>query len=340
MNTSYPMRPEPRPGFYVQVWLGAIRGSEPQREKQLLEFTRRARNIGVDGIILHAFPRGLARTWDKWSALVASEGLPALASWGLDGKKDDDGTPLTAKEKGELCGSVAAEENCLGSYLDAEGQWDTDQGEDDDMDERGAVVFGHAFRKEAPLAWVGDQCWFAIDSHGGLRRSALPLEAGRVFRGFPVDEFAASVVNGDRARQAYWANFFRQWGKDAYERIIAWMERDWARIRPTMLAAGLARTEAVSVQGYAHPDTVDFVDCLLDWGVNRQTRVVIWSEPFPSEMVLAAIAIAHQLRHRGFARAGVDPKTAIRAFQRDAGITVDGFAFRQVAQALGIPVPT
>lgn len=333
------MRPAPPPGVYPQVWLGQIKGTQRERERALAAFCARAASLPggiVPGIVLHAFPRGLAATWPRWQRIVADAGLLALASWGLDGRKDDDGTPLTAAEKGTLCGEVLARADCAAGYLDAEGQWDTDQGPLDDMDEAGALAFGRALRAVAPTAWVGDQPWPIIDVHGDVRRGARPVDQGGCFAGFPIDEFAASCVNGDRARQLYWENFTRQWGRDAYERMSAWMERSWGVVRPALDRAGLTRTEAVSIQGYAHKDTVDTVDCILDWGINRATRVVVWSEPFPTEVTMRAIAAAGRLRELGHAGPGVAPRQAVRAAQRGAGITADGLCGEKTCRALGL----
>jgi hypothetical protein len=283
----------------------------------------------LHGIVIHGFPRGLPGV-----AVLAhrgERGTRRAGSFGLDGTKDDDGTPLTAVEKGACVGEVAADAHCQGVYLDAEGRWD--EGKEAD-----ALAFGEAVRKVAPRAWIGDQPWFAIDVHGELARTALPNDRGGVFRGFPVDEFAVRAVNGDRARQAYWANFIRQYGGDAYERVIARMERDWAKIRPAMQSRGLARTEAVTIQGYGHDRIGDLVHCVLDWGFNRQTRVVVWSEPLPTPLAYAALVAAERLASLGFAGPGVDPHHAIRAAQHSLGVDVDGVVGPETLRALNIRV--
>ena len=164
----------------------------------------------------------------------------------------------------------------------------------------------------------------------------MPDDKGGVFRGFPVDEFALSCVNGDRARQAYWANFFRQWGDDAYERIISWMERDWSKIRPAMTARGLARTEAVTIQGYGHRKHGDVVDCAVDWAWSRGTRVVVWSEPVPERIAYEALRAAAKIRSLGFAPDGVPAGRAIRDAQAALGVFSDGVVGPETLRALGI----
>jgi len=324
-----PFDPAPPPGVYVQVWVARL--PKASRERDLAAFASKAKRDGLHGIVVHGFPRGLPGEWPKLVRVVEEAGLLPLAAFGLDGTKDEDGTPLTAAEKGECVGAVAADARCRGVYLDAEGRWD--QGKEPD-----ALALGEALRKAAPRAWVGDQPWFAIDVHGELARTALPNDRGGVFRGFPVDEFAVKAVNGDRARQAYWANFTRQHGGDAYERVIARMERDWAKIRPAMQARGLARTEAVTIQGYGHDRLGDLVHCVLDWAFNRQTRVVVWCEPLPTPLAYAALVAAERLASLGFAGPGVDPEHAVRAAQASLGAHVDGVAGPETLRALGIRV--
>ena len=286
----------------------------------------------------------MVNAWDSLASLVQSCGLRPMAAFGLDGSKDNDGGPLTALEKGQCVGTVAAKTTCEAVYLDAEGQWDTDHGSGDDMNERGAVVFGRELRRIAPDAIVCDQLWPIIDVHGDLRRSALPAFDGdaknlNIFRGFPVDEFAESCVNDQRARQFYWANWRRQWGNDAYERLAAWMERSWGVIRPALIAKGLQRTEAVTIQGYGHDegDLNDLMDCFIDWVWNRQTRVIVWAEPFPTPIVMAAIKAAYRLKELGFAGPGIPPKVAIRNYQlsTNGALTADGAAGPKTVRSLG-----
>lgn len=326
------MRPSPEPGIVVQPWLGAIRGD---RNSELARFCVQAKAAGCTQLLAHGFPRGMVKDWRVLSDIISREGLSPMAAFGLDGKKDNDGGPLTAREKGQCVGTVAQQLSCAAVYLDAEGQWDSDQGESDDMDERGALEFGEELRKLAPTAVVCDQLWPIIDVHGDPRRSAIPMFSGdtknlNVFRGFPVDEFAASCVNDQRARQFYWANWHRQWGKDAYEKLAAWMERSWAVVRPSLEAKGLARTEAVTVQMYGHEESNidDLVNCMIDWAWNRQTRVIGWAEPFPSALCMAAMGFAYKMHKLGFAQQGVPPMTAIRAFQTSTrgALVADGVA--------------
>lgn len=331
------MRPAPPSGIYLQPYLGAIRGGPSAVLSEVGRISARAQSVGVRGIVLHGFPRGMARNFDAYASQVTSHGLLALASWGLDGERDEDGTVLTAREKGQLCGSVAARLSCVGSYLDAEGKYDSSTGPTDDTSERGALEFGEEFRKVAPTAWLGDQPWFAIDSHGDLNVPTRPMNAGGVFRGFPVDEFAVSCVNGDRARQAYWADFYRTFGREAYRKVIAWMDRDWAKIRPAMQAAGLARTEAVTTQGYGHPEptaSIDLVDCFLEWAFVRATRTLVWCEYEPEENVWRSIAAAVKL---GATCQAVDSAHNIVArFQASVGLAADGLCGPATMHSLGV----
>jgi hypothetical protein len=337
-------RPAPPPGIYVQVWLGAIKASSRgERLKKLAEFCRHAKRSGVTGIVAHGFPRGMARDWDVLAPTITDEGLLACASVGLDGRRDEDGTTLTVQEKGDLVGALAAETTCAGVWLDAEGRWDRDEKPADDMNEAGALAFGKALRAAAPTAWVADQPWPILDVHGDVRRTARPIENGGVLTGFPADEFAASCVNGDRAVQLYWANWRAQWDDAAYEKLVTWHMRSWAAANEALTRAGLGRTLAATIQGYGHEATSasihDVMHAVLTYAVERQTRLVVWSEPFPTRVVMQVLAAAADLIHRQFARPSETPETVIRRLQSALNVTVDGKYGLGTQKAHGFDAP-
>lgn len=309
-------------GFFLQVYRGAVRGNHAL---ELPKIVRTAKQYGFSGIVWHGFPRELLRNWPKTAKYALDLGLPSYASWGLDSAKDNDGTRLTAGEKGNLIGSVLAQSTCSGGLLDAEGQWDSELGPTDDMGEAGALELGLSLRRVAPLGLVGDQPWYAIDSHGELRTEARKLASGNVFAGFPVDEFAKHAVNWCRARQAYIYGADKD--PNAYERTFARMEREWARIRPAMEKAGLTRPETVTLQGYAWDAVLsDLVDALVDWRWNRDQPVFVWAHGLPTPPFLRALHCAQTLGELGFAKPGVLPRAAIRAFQTAHGLKADGLA--------------
>lgn len=322
-------RPEPPPGIYLQLYRGAMHGGRPE----LTGYVDRIAELGLPGVIFHGFPRELLGQWPSLAKLAQDRGLLALAAWGLDGSKDNDGTRLTPAEKGDLVGRVLARPDCAGGLLDAEGQWDSDTGPADDMDEPGALELCRALRARAPSAWVGDQPWYAIDSHGSVRRTRKPIDQGGCFAGFPVDEFATAVTWG-RFRQAY---IYRTTGGPGYAATFARMDREWATVSPALAAAGLERPLRVTLQAYRwllHEQ----VHAILDRGVRVSAPVVLWCSPWPDAVALAAIRAVLWLQREGHASPGVDAREAVRRAQRalGGGLVVDGWWREKTAARAGL----
>ena len=293
-------------GVLVQIYRGAIPGPTPQaRRDRLAGYLDQLVTLGLTGVVFHGFPSELLSAWDGLAHLASERGLQALASWGLDGKA------TTPAVKGDLIGQVLARPTCAAGLLDAEGQWDTDAGPADDMDEAGALALGRAIRARAPHALVGDQPWYAIDSHGSVRRTAKPIDQGGVFGGFPVDEFAVTCTWG-RFRQAYIYNHLGP--SCGYASTFARMDREWATITPALRAAGLERPLRVTLQGYRWK-LHELVDALLTRCVLPQVPLVMWSEPFPDQGALQAIRAVTFLKREGYV-ASVARRTVL-AFQVD-----------------------
>lgn len=263
-----------------------------------------------------------------------------LASWGLDGSSDEDGSWLTAAEKGTLVGQVLADPYCRAGLLDAEGQWDSKTGPSDDMDENGALVLGAAIRKVAPNALVGDQPWFAIDSHGSVRSKPQPISSGSVFQGFPVDEFATSI-NWRRFRQAYCNNFTKRWGVDRYRKVFSWMEKDWSSVDRALSTQGLSRPLGVTIQGYGWV-LHHLVDCILTEVFFKGQEVIIWCDPLPDTTTMNALFIVQKLIREGFAQNGVSAKTIVSSYQKHYNsspskrvtLDVDGWAGKNVLESM------
>lgn len=318
-TTTLPFGPVPQPPpaisgarVFVQVYRGAIHGATPlDKRDALARHCARLKTLGVDGVVFHGFCEDLARNWDSLVPLAVNAGLTPLASWGLDSKD------ITAERKGALVGDVLRRPTCAAGLLDAEGQWDTDSGPADDMDEAGALALCKAIRAKAPNAWVGDQPWYAIDSHGDVRRTAKPVDQGGVFGGFPVDEFA-TVANWGRYRQMY------LYPETGYAYTAARMDREWATITPALRAAGLERPLRVTIQAYRWRLN-EQVHCLLDRGVRPDVPVVMWAEPMPDATSEQAIRAVKFLVASGYARPGIDATEAVKAFQRTRStLTADG----------------
>ena len=305
------------PGVYVQIYRGAIHGATAQAKRDTLAgYLDQLVTLGCPGVVFHGFFEDLERNWDGLATLAHDRGLLALAAWGLDSKD------ITATRKGELIGEVLARPSCAAGLLDAEGQWDSDLGAADDMDEAGALALCKALRAKAPNALVGDQPWYAIDSHGEVRRTAKPIDQGGVFGGFPVDEFA-TVCNLGRFRQAY------IYPSSGYAYTFARMDREWATITPALRAAGLERPLRVTVQGYRWP-LHHLVDCLLNRCVTPRVPLMMWAEPFPDAVAIQAIRAVQWLQREGFAFEGFMGDAAVGLAQRElnqrgAKLVVDGW---------------
>lgn len=313
-----PTRAEPPAGVYVQIYRGAIHGATPQAKRGVLEgFLDQIVALGLPGVVFHGFCEDLAARWDGLATLALHRGLVPIAAWGLDSKD------LSATEKGALVGDVLARPTCAAGLLDAEGQWDSDLGAADDMDEAGACLLADAIMRTAPGALVGDQPWYAIDSHGNVRRTVKPIDQGGVFSGFPVDEFAR-VCTWGRFRQAY---IYNAQGV-GYSSTFARMDREWATITPALRAAGLERPLRVTIQGYRWK-LHEQVHCLLDRCVRPAHPLMMWAEPWPDAVALRALRALQWLRREGFAREGVSALDAVRDAQtelnrRGARLDVDG----------------
>lgn len=334
-------------GIYLQIYRDALPGrNQGERVKSLCEYMGDVNDASkrglaaVNGVVLHGFPRELIRNWEAYSKPLRDAGWMTLASWGADGSQDNDGSRLTAQEKGDCIGEVLSRTSCSAGLVDAEGQWDSKKDAQDDMDESGALAMMKSIRRKAPTKFLGDQPWFAIDSHGELRRTPKPIESGGVFAGFPVDEFAVDI-NWRRFRQAYCNNFTRQFGNLRYSKVFSWMDRDWNRIAPAMAAAGLTRDLGVTIQGYGWR-LFDEVDCMLREIVTKGNEIVVWCDPLPDLTTRKAMFIVSRLIEEGYACPGLDPRTIVLSYQREYNtrtgrkynLSVDGLAGEMVYQSM------
>lgn len=342
-GTAIGTQTTPPPGLYVQIYRDKVPGhSTEARTQWLAARCAWARQRGLPGVVFHGFSRELARNWDRLAKIANDAGILALASWGLDSSRDDNGTRLTAAEKGRAMADVLSRPSCAAGLGDAEGQWDDTKDAADDMNEHGAIVLGHELRAalagDAASKLFGDQPWFAIDSHGELRRTPRPIDAGGVFAGFPVDEFAVEAVNWIRFPQMYCNDFIRQFGRARYFKVRDWMERDWTRIEPELDRVGLKRPRSVTIQMYAW-ELHHLVHCMLTYIYTRSQPMIGWSEPWPDAIGLAAIQAVESLARHGFAVAGRDARDIVRAFQHDAHmVDADGWCGPVTCAAMGISV--
>jgi hypothetical protein len=289
---------------------------------------------GMSAVAFHLGPRGLAARWDALAGIAADHGLAAVAASGVDGAS------LGARGKGRLLGAVLARPSCRALLVDAEGQYDTDTGPADETDAGGALALGEEIRALSSKP-VGDQCWFAIQSHGDGR----PRDPANPFGGFPADEFAQSCVNWGRFRQLYCNNMR---GASRYARTREWMHRDWLQFDDDLRRAGradLVRPLGLTLQGYGWRDIVpDLVDALLEQTVGRGLPVFLWAEPTPAPETLACVRAVHKLRAEGFANVGRSPADAVRAYQAafnatapsDRQLTADGRCGPHTLASMGL----
>ncbi len=304
----------------AQIYRGGVPGATEaiRRDKLALGVERLKRDMQSDSVCFHGFPRELVQSWDGLATLATNNGMNALASWGLDGERDNDGTPLTGKEKGECMGSVLAKSTCVAGLIDAEGRWDTNIGPTDVTNESNALAMGEALRLAAPSCLVGDQCWFAIDSHGSVRTEPLIADPQNAFRGFPVDEFARKAVNWFQFRQMYCneAGFVAQWGVHRYAKVRAWMERDWALLQAPFKAAGLTYNPGVTLQAYGWEDCLSsLMHCLISFNCEKMQPVILWSSWYPSAPVIAAVRGIEFLKARGYTGPDRDAATTVKLYQ-------------------------
>lgn len=318
-------------GLWLQAYLGAI-PKDAQKLPSLDILTRSyvwaARDCGMAGVLFHAGPRHLERHHARYAALARREGVNFGFAYGLDGEDDTDGTRLTVEEKGSIMGAVAASvTDARLSVPNAEIAYDTDTGPEDDMDESGVLRMGAEVRKRAPNALFIDQPWFAMDSHGEERKTVKPLGQGGTFAGFPSDEFASWA--DARAPQVYFRNFGTS-NPEAYRRVVAWIERDWAKHDASLARLNLQRPRTYTLQGYGHNERPqDFVHALL---LLRDRPRILWTDHGYSErqwpVTIACMQAAKLIVEGGHAPAGVSPSDCIRSWQRALGFSgtdVDGW---------------
>lgn len=317
-DTTIRLPPPARP--ILQLYRGAIKGRDATEKRDVLaRYCDRIVTIGLPAVCFHGFPEELANAWDGLARLAQNRGLLAAAAWGLDGKN------ISAKRKGELVGSVLAKPSCVAGLLDAEGQYDSDTGPADDMDEAGALTLCKAIQFAAPNAWVGDQPWYKITSHGDVRRTAKPIEQGGTFSGFPVDEFA-TVCNWGRFRQAYIYNDLGAYYRPTFDA----MDKSWAEIAPSLRSLGLERPLRVTLQGYRWKSH-EFVDALLSRGSCRGEPVVIWCDPMIAAPEERGLRFVLWCEREGFVSVGASAVDVVKAAQAalnrsGARLDVDGAA--------------
>jgi hypothetical protein len=333
MSIPTPFLPSPKkitPGIWFQIYRGAVQGrSAAQRRSTLRTYMHDISTMGLPGVVLHGFPRELLSVYKELLDIGKELGLPVAFSWGLDGSRDNDGSRLTAEEKGSCMGEVLTHPETAFGLIDAETAWDRDTGTDDDADEAGALAMGKELRKLAPDAVLGDQPWFAIQSHGDERKEALDIGSGGTFRGFPSDEFASFV--DFRAAQVYW-NDAR--GKDRAQRIQNWHEKDWREHDTSLARKGLVRPRTYTLQGYGHDDIPYELAASIQKLLDDDKPVILWGEPYPTYVTIRIVRAVMKLRGMGYVGTGAVKRFQNDANQHGAGLSADDRLGLKTADAL------
>lgn len=256
-------------GIYFQISRGEFKNGHEEAVRETATFLVEVQQLGLPGVVFHGFPRELTKNWPGLAKLASDHGVKGAVSWGLDGDKDNDGTILTATEKADCMGPILVRTDCMFGLEDAEGAYETNKGPDDQSTPAKVVEMEDELRKLAPDAIIGDQPWFAIESHDA----------------FPSSKFAKAV--NFRAPQMY-CNDFR--GKNRCERIHDWMERDWAEHEhwlATVKGPEYVKARTITIQGYGWTDNEKDLDHLLEEYSDRP--VIVYCEPLPDANVMAAI---------------------------------------------------
>lgn len=320
-------------GLYFQLFLDAFRGNRREKLEAFCQSPLLKLEISA-GVIMHDFPRdrdlgGFSRDVVK----RAQEGVETIRAtipgkraglaYGLDGRTDGDSSRLTVEEKGTRMGRAAAASRADLCLPNAETQWDTTTGPDDDMNDAGALEMGRFYRTYAPNTITIDQPWPMPDQHGENRKTPKPIGQGGSFAGFPIDEFATWVQG--RAPQVYWANWYRTWGKDAYSKVLQWHKKEWETIERGMRALdpALIKPRISTIQGYGHDA---FPWTAVDYIVRKANReaVIVWCDPAPTAGFLEVVVAAQRVLDFG-RRVGIsDGVEAIKAFQRSVNLPDDG----------------
>lgn len=299
-------------GPWLQLYLGSMKPAD------VTAMVLEAKRLKLPGVIFHAGPRSLVRAAPNCAGLARAHDIAFAWAIGADGEEDSDGSRLTVEEKADCLADVCERFAPAFAVVNAESQWDSDKGDDDDMDESGALRMGARFRARCPRVLVIDQPWFAMDSHGEERKIAKPLGQGGTFAGFPSDEFASWV--DARAPQVYFRNF-GSGDPTAYARVVAWHERDWAKHDASLERLGLVRPRTYTLQAYGHHlRPQDFVDALLS--LRDRASVLWWDHEFIARwpVTAACIEAVNRIVRGGHAPPGRESRDCVRSWQRALGL--------------------
>jgi hypothetical protein len=276
-------------GYWPQVWIAASSFTLDGLGRALDLYAQ----LQLPGVALHGGPRSLTKHWRDYAARVTGRGLACLAAFGLDGHDDDDGTVLTAAEKGEAMAAIANRPDCAGVVQDEESGYDT--GVPSAWNDARTMLA--AFRRDAPQALAIQQGW------------PEPLEHPH----YPVEDLLRPA---DAAAPMVYPNvawYVTHWGRARYARVVKRYEDQWSELERTRLApAGIVRPRFPTTQGDGWGDILpDLCACLL-----ANPRMLVWCEPFLSATVVRMLRAVRRLEADGFYDPRAPAADAVVRWQR------------------------
>lgn len=304
-GAAIPKRTLP-PGRYIQVYRDAIRGrNQAAKMAAIATALDQFKAVGVKGVLWHGFVGEMdAAKFKELSAMCASRGLFSLAAFGLG--------PSEPEKSGKWIGEIANLPECFAVVFDMEGAWEIPSGKTK------AMALGKAFRDVAPNALALDQPWADPTVHWSL---------------FPWEETAVFI--DARYPQFYVNNWFRELGEKRYAQCWTRFLKAWERLNARLAAKNLVRPVSYTIQGYKWVFR-DLVNCLT-----TNPTLIIWTDPFPDEITVAALKAVHALESQGF-----HGPNAVKDFQAKwnkdhpgDSLTTDNLCGPATMNKLGLPPP-
>lgn len=289
------------PGFYAQIYLDSIHGSNGKSKNQVLEeMLDRLTSVGAAGIIFHGFTKTLTPIeFLPLSQLCVQRNILALAAYGLNATD-----PIG---KATRIAQVANMPECYAVVFDMESSWEIHG-----QDNKGlAKTLGDTFRSLSPDSLVLDQPWPDPTNHYGH---------------FPWEETAAFI--DIRAAQWYCNDFTSQYGKDRYSKCWDSFSKSWETLDKRLALKNLVKPEIKTVQSYRWI-FADLISC-----VTSEPTLIFWIENHLPEDFMVALEVVFKLKNLGFT--GLD---AVKNYQASVGLNPDNDCGEKTVKSLGLEIP-
>lgn len=292
-------------GYTLQVYAGATGYSDARLQALAPSYLAE----GITRIVRHGFVGDLSRTkFEAWAGALAESvpgGIETGAAFGYGAFNRDH-----PDDVGKWTASVFSSSLCSMGLDDAESALDNNAKEKAyRMVQVRLTTLGGR-----PKCVVGNQLWLAIRHHPN----------------FPVIEFEPTTTFF--AEQEY-LNAFK--GPHRAEVCRDMRDADWST-EAAMFSPNQVLPHMATIQGYGYAD--DTSDVAVPWEavteLLRWPAAIIWCQPFPHETMLMALRFVRYLREHGYSLAA--DLSGVRAFQKAAGLVVDGKAGYATMDAAGI----